>query len=192
MCLHQEETRTPRGVHCPKACSHCYQGVATGSKAFRARRSRMLHMLACLPILPLGTLHPPTWGGTFVAPLPLENTYQLWTHPAGEGCVSGYHAHHMGSDGCQWQLWLFSDLPLGSRSADPHSTAVWCGSLLHSSPQPHTAGFFHSSSDGVLATATKICARRHSCWDQSQRALRSPMSNLHNDALLCCHSGGGL
>lgn len=32
------------------------------------------------------------------------------------------------------------NLPLGSRSVDPHSTAVWCGSLLHSSPQPHTAG----------------------------------------------------
>lgn len=45
-------------------------------------------------------------------------------------------------------------------------------------------GFFHSSSDGVLATATKICARRHLGWDQSQRALRSPMSNLHSDALL--------
>ena len=30
------------------------------------------------------------------------------------------------------------NLPLGSRSADPHSTAVWCGNLLHSSPRSHT------------------------------------------------------
>ena len=81
------------------------------------------------------------------------------------------------------QLWLFGDLPLGSRSADPHSTAVWCGSLLHSSPQPHTAGFFHSSPDGVLATATKICARRRSSRGRPPLARRSPMSFLHDDAL---------
>jgi len=54
------------------------------------------------------------------------------------------------------------NLPLGSRSADPHSTTVCCGNLLHSSPQPHTAGGFCTFPDGVLATATKICARRHS------------------------------
>ena len=34
------------------------------------------------------------------------------------------------------------NLPLGSRPVDPHSTAVGCGNLLHSSPQPHTAGLF--------------------------------------------------
>ena len=54
MGLHQEETRTPRGVHCPKACLHRSQGVATGPRAFRAQRSRMLHTLACLPVLPSG------------------------------------------------------------------------------------------------------------------------------------------
>lgn len=31
------------------------------------------------------------------------------------------------------------NLPLGSRPADPHSTAVSCGNLLHSSPQSRTA-----------------------------------------------------
>ena len=69
------------------------------------------------------------------------------------------------------QLWLSGDLPLGSRSADPHSTAVWCGNLLHSSPQPHTAGVcFHSTPDGVLATATKICSRGHSSQSHPQLA----------------------
>jgi len=34
------------------------------------------------------------------------------------------------------------NLPLGSRSADPHSTAVWCGNLLHSSPRSHTVVWF--------------------------------------------------
>jgi len=32
-------------------------------------------------------------------------------------------------------------LPLGSRTVDPDSTTVWSGNLLHSSPQPHTAGY---------------------------------------------------
>ena len=68
------------------------------------------------------------------------------------------------------------NLPLGSRSADPHSTAVWCGNLLHSCPQPHTTGLFRSSLDGVFATTTKICARRHSSEVQTPLALQSPMS----------------
>lgn len=58
-----------------------------------------------------------------------------------------------GSFGCS------VNLPLGSRSVDPHSTAVWCGNLLHSSPQSHTAELCcHSSFGGVLATTTKICS----------------------------------
>ena len=68
------------------------------------------------------------------------------------------------------------NLPLGSRSADPHSTAVWCGNLLHSCPQPHTTVSFRSSLDGVFATTTKICARRHSSEVQTPLALQSPMS----------------
>ena len=61
------------------------------------------------------------------------------------------------------QLWLFGDLPLGSRSADPHSTAVWCGNLLHSSPQPHIAGC-------LLFTrwSTRYCNQ-----DLHQKTLRS-------------------
>lgn len=47
---------------------------------------------------------------------------------------------HAWWDDSPWQLWLTSvNLPLDSRSVDPHSTPVWCGNLLHSSPQPHMA-----------------------------------------------------
>lgn len=99
---------------------------------------------------------------------------------------------HTHTSNGQWQLWLFGELPLDSRSADPHSTAVWCGNLLHSCPQPHTAGLFCSSPDGVFATTTKICTRRHFSQGQPQLLLQSPMSFLHADALLGCHSSGGL
>jgi hypothetical protein len=76
------------------------------------------------------------------------------------------------------------NLPLGSRSVDPHSTAVWCGNLLHSSPQSHTADCVcHSSFDGVLATTTKICSGGRSSREQSQHGPQSPMPFLHNDAL---------
>ena len=59
--------------------------------------------------------------------LPTHTTHQL-LNPEGHG-----------SFGCS------VNLPLGSRPANPHSTAVWCGNLLHSSPQPHTVV-------GVVAT----------------------------------------
>ena len=83
-----------------------------------------------------------------------------------------------GSFGCS------VNLPLGSRSVDPHSTAVWCGNLLHSSPQSHTADCVcHSSFGGVLATTTKICSGGRSSREQSQHDQQSPMPFLHNDAL---------
>ena len=85
-------------------------------------------------------------------------------------------------------------LPLGSRPADPHSTAVWCGNLLHSCPQPHTAGERNPAlhPNGVIATTTKICTR--GCFSQGQPQLgwQSSVSFLHTDALLGCHSSGEL
>ena len=106
-------------------------------------------------------------------------------------CLFATHCH-AGSLGCS------VNLPLGSRPVDPHSTAVWCGNLLHSSPQPHTAGFSciprsdfvgkcsncRPSLDGVLATTTKICTRGRSGQGQPQPAPQSPMPFLHDDALL--------
>lgn len=50
MSLHQEETRTPQGVHCPEACLH--QSMVLPPWAPQAHHSRMLHLLACLPLLP--------------------------------------------------------------------------------------------------------------------------------------------
>lgn len=49
---HQEETTTPRGVHCPAACL-----VSLGTRLHnlgvpQAHHSRMLHLLACLPLPP--------------------------------------------------------------------------------------------------------------------------------------------
>jgi len=58
--LHQEETRTPQGVHCPAACLPHFTRRHHQSWAFQAHRSRMLHMLACLPLLPgIDTPHAP-------------------------------------------------------------------------------------------------------------------------------------
>jgi len=83
-----------------------------------------------------------------------------------------------GSFGCS------VNLPLGSRSVDPHSTAVWCGNLLHSSPQSHIAELCcHSSFGGVLATTTKICSGWRSSREHSQQDQQSLMPFLHNDAL---------
>jgi len=83
-----------------------------------AHDSGILLALACLPFLPT----------------------RLPAHP-GPACLSlsltdwgpGFSRKNQGSFGCS------VNLPLGSRSVDPHSTAVWCGNLLHSSPQSHTA-----------------------------------------------------
>ena len=80
-----------------------------------------------------------------------------WAHSPGVRahtlCWVQRHQKDQGSFGCS------VNLPLGSRSVDPHSTAVWCGNLLHSSPQSHMAELCcHSSFGGVLATTTKICS----------------------------------
>ena len=58
---------------------------------------------------------------------------------------SGWRALVAGVGGPRGSFGCPVNLPLGSRPADPHSTAVWCGNLLHSSPQPHTAGCFVGS-----------------------------------------------
>lgn len=84
------------------------------------------------------------------------------------------------------------NLPLGSRSADPHSTAVWYGNLLHPSPQPHTAGVC------VCPLFTRW-STRYCNQDLCQKTLQpgSPPAGtavshiaLHTDALLGCHSSG--
>ena len=50
MSLHQEETRTPQGVHCPETCLPSQR--RSPSRVLQAHHSRMLHLLACLPLLP--------------------------------------------------------------------------------------------------------------------------------------------
>ena len=93
---------------------------------------------------PHATWCPQTWGP------------KVCTNVCPEGLI-------LGENPKERQLWLFGDLPLGSRSADPHSTAVWCGNLLHSSPQPHIAGC-------LLFTrwSTRYCNQ-----DLHQKTLRS-------------------
>jgi len=58
MSLHQEETRTPQGLHCPEAC--LLNPRVLPPMALQAHHSRMLHMLACLPLLPETLL---SWAG---------------------------------------------------------------------------------------------------------------------------------
>ena len=116
----------------------------------------MLHLLACLPLLPgpIGTQgcrsHTVGLGAVGPCQLRVDSKHLVWpSHPDRLPMAQ--------------QLWLFGDLPLGSRSADPHSTAVWCGNLLHSSPQPHIAGC-------LLFTrwSTRYCNQ-----DLHQKTLRS-------------------
>ena len=68
-------------------------------------------------------------------------------------------SHSHGDPNGMTALVHISGLLIGSRPADPRSTAVWRGNLLHFSPQPHTGGDCSTFRwIGVLATATKICA----------------------------------
>ncbi len=146
----------PRGLLGPAMWRVTTQGHT------QAHCSRKLHLLACLPFLPYFT-HSAirAWTRWGCDPLPRSPGEKGPCHttqgPRFLPSVTTETAPRGHSSfGCT------VNLPLGSRSADPHSTAVCCGNLLHSSPQPHIAGLFCSSPDGVLATATKICARRHS------------------------------
>lgn len=94
----------------------------------------MLHLLACLPLLSKSNLRPRGPEKTHMRP----GVLRLGGQKFAPMCVRT--ALILGENPKERQLWLFGDLPLGSRSADPHSTTVWCGNLLHSSPQPHIAG----------------------------------------------------
>ena len=136
MSLHQEETIAPRVSHSPAACSVVVGNVAVLG-TLNPRESRMLRLLACLPLRP-----------------------------------------SVGSLGCP------VNLPLGSRFVYPHATPVGCANLLYSSPQPHAAGLCRPSTDEVLATTTKICARRPSGQEQPQLVPRYLLPFLHDDALL--------
>jgi len=92
-----------------------------------AHDSRILLALACLPFLPTAPTLPQARaraGGL--------RGFALLVPPSGARAPRGEELDQ-GSFGC------LVNLPLGSRSVDPHSTAVWCGNLLHSSPQSHTA-----------------------------------------------------
>jgi len=48
---HQEETTAPRGVHCPEACLVSLGQRLCNLRVPQAHHSRMLHLLACLPLL---------------------------------------------------------------------------------------------------------------------------------------------
>jgi hypothetical protein len=113
-----------------------------------AHDSRILLALACLPFLPTAPSRTTGMGLAHTGSLSLWVWPPPWT-----ACWLSPDEKDQGSFGCS------VNLPLGSRSVDPHSTAVWCGNLLHSSPQSHTAELCcHSSFGGVLATTTKICS----------------------------------
>jgi len=126
--------------------------------------------------LPRSLLGPGSLGVT-TAERPDPTTAECCTRlPVCHSC-----ARRGGSFGCS------VNLPLGSRPVDPHSTTVWCGNLLHSSPQPHTAEVL------CLPLITRWSTRY---YNQDLRretlqpgvapagAARSPMPSLHHDALL--------
>ena len=137
----------------PRSLLAPVKGVTTISTPSPSQQNVALACLFATPVTirlrPRGSTHmrpgvPPTGGQSF-APMCVRQPLILGKLPG------------------ERQLWLFGDLPLGSRSADPHSTAVWCGNLLHSSPQPHIAGC-------LLFTrwSTRYCNQ-----DLHQKTLRS-------------------
>lgn len=111
--MHQKETRTPRGYHqlkalesrCPEGCHHL--NPMRGSP--RAHHSRMLALLACLPF----SAHAPTETD--------RHTPQVLA--SGQHKSQGRHAARC-FVGCHCSFGCSVNLPLGSRSADPYSTAV--------------------------------------------------------------------
>ena len=171
--FHQEEATTPRGVHCPEAClaqvQRCHhRGCSEPITAECCHCLPVCH--SCQPLRARATLPTVTWCQTDTGvQCPCEV-------PEGKGSF-GY----------------LVNLPLGSRSADPHSTAVWCGNLLHSCPRPHTAGCrstLHLVEYALLQprsapedTPTGYRPSRHS-------NLQCPSTRL----MLCtgCHSSGRL
>jgi len=136
----------------------------------------------CLPVCHSCHVHP--W---LVHVILLEQKETLRDGPA---CFwRGAQGHQRGhsSFGCS------VNLPLGSRSADPHSTTVCCGNLLHSSPQPHTAGVVLH----LPRWSTCYCNQ-----DLRQETLKpgvtpagTAISHVHSTcqcSACCCHSGSGL
>lgn len=150
-----------------------------------AHDSRILLALACLPFLPVAPSNQSQCQreaecSLFGIPLHRSAAWKYLTdsHVATAGRNAGsrlaigtlvFGGKDQGSFGCS------VNLPLGSRSVDPHSTAVWCGNLLHSSPQPHTAecSTLHSMEYSLLqprsalgdaqAGSTPSRIRSHSC-----------------------------
>ena len=167
------------------------RGVAavTEDRAPPARDSRILLALACLPFLPAALSSLPTLTLAASTAAAAAAAAPGWATRHGERALAGRDTDghgRAGERGPEGSVGCSVNLPLGSRSVDPHSTAVWCGNLLHSSPQSHTADvvlFCHSSFGGVPATTTKICSGGRSSRDQSQLDQRSPLPILHRDAL---------
>ena len=80
------------------------------------------------------------------------------------------------------------NVPLGSRSADPHSTAVWCGNLLHSSPQLQTAICCLCSAcalfeHGHICSVEYLLLQPRSAQRNAQARLKP--SSLHCTGFLC-------
>lgn len=104
MSLRQEETRTPRGVHCPAVLLarilRCYHPDLPQSQ-----HSRMLHLLACLPFLPMGGPAAPSrpsspteeWGSGWAC----ARCVWLQRNPARGLAVPLCGAHHGGRRGPQ-------------------------------------------------------------------------------------------
>ena len=133
-------------------------------KAPQPHHSRMLHSHACLPALSSWLSPTPQGahgkGDSLLSDwLHIHSTHTAVAHMASPGSEPGkgdgvphrlglgsvHHSHTVPGlalpreRGPHDSFGCLVNLPLGSRSVDPHSTAVWCGNLLHSSPQPHTA-----------------------------------------------------
>ena len=88
--------------------------------------------ITCLFASPASSATLRVWSQIYWFDLSQVHTVHIqWPSMSGPQALRGFSQDSFG--------WLVT-LPLGLRPADPHSTAVWCGNLLHSCPQPHTAG----------------------------------------------------
>jgi len=109
--------------HSNRNHSHTHPGVATHGRAKRSRTLSTAERCPCLPVCH-SCQGRRVKGGINPTSTHTQDSLCWWTSPVA----------------LPVQLWsVLVNLPLDSRSVDPHSTTVWCGNLLHSSPQPHTA-----------------------------------------------------
>lgn len=123
----------------------------------------------------------------------VPQTGSLGCHPSREGHFHGALFRWSLAGGTHSSFGCSVNLPLGSRSADPHSTAVCCGNLLHSSPQPHTAGVV------LHLTRWSTCYCNQDLRQETLKPGATPagtaISHVHSTcqcSACCCHSGSGL